>query len=439
MTFDTLDLPNLKQMLRISFVTNNNSLIEDLINHYLIPKIDKRTCLSVLNDYLIELESEESKVYLSEMLKIAVEVAASNIFYLINNDEVAFNNLNDEVFEVIVDKYFEQNLFEENIDHSLILSKYIKRRRATDIFDLLERERRLSMNQFDQTHIDDELLCPIRWNITARSISELTSKESKEFSIDELKAKVSVYYSKEDVLKLTFKVENFDDDEYDFIIALISSVKIKKVGVATNTSFTMMYSSQEKKSLIAKIDNFSTYFKPHEEINISLDFYFQISYSFSCILRHVIKNFYEYHSLLSIAKINKSILSMILKSKYLNVKSEDDVLSSVMLWINNNSEADHNKAEELLRCVNWNNISLDCLIDFMINESKFLLSNPDLQGFITAEFHERFKQSMLSGYLIRYGRRSRNLTFCSRIGVQTDKLLLKQKLPQNTSRPILRA
>ena len=48
--------------------------------------------------------------------------------------------------------------------------------------------------------------------------------------------------------------------------------------------------------------------------------------------------------------------------------------------------------EELIKNINWNNVSLDGLLDFIISESKILMSSTSLQNILINEFSKRFKE-----------------------------------------------
>ena len=42
--------------------------------------------------------------------------------------------------------------------------------------------------------------------------------------------------------------------------------------------------------------------------------------------------------------------------------------------------------------VNWNNVTLDGLLEFILNESKLLLNSGSLQEMLITEFKKRFKE-----------------------------------------------
>lgn len=59
-------------------------------------------------------------------------------------------------------------------------------------------------------------------------------------------------------------------------------------------------------------------------------------------------------------------------------------------------EKENNFGEDIYKSINWTNISLDGLLDFIINDSKLLLYSSDLQKVLVKEFQKRFKNEINS-------------------------------------------
>lgn len=58
-------------------------------------------------------------------------------------------------------------------------------------------------------------------------------------------------------------------------------------------------------------------------------------------------------------------LSVLLQDRYLNVKSEDEVIDAVSGWLIKNLEGTEDKVmvEEIMRNVNWTYVSLERMLD----------------------------------------------------------------------------
>ena len=60
--------------------------------------------------------------------------------------------------------------------------------------------------------------------------------------------------------------------------------------------------------------------------------------------------------------------------------------------VNNKLHFNSESIEDLFKMVNWNNVTLDGLLEFILNESKLLLNSGSLQEMLTTEFRKRFKE-----------------------------------------------
>ena len=199
---------------------------------------------------------------------------------------------------------------------------------------------------------------------------------------------INYYDSAKDVYNIAIKITgrtNEENMESQFILSVLSICEIKEIEFKSKINFNCIFSNNKTKILVCKIDNFSKLFNSFEHIEYSQSIYFNISYNFSAILTHICKNFYEYHSLNSISKISRNVLNIILKNEALN----------------NKQHVNMELAEELFQNVNWVNVSLDGLLDFILNESKLLINSSELQNIAINEFKRRFKDEyMLAGNLL---------------------------------------
>jgi hypothetical protein len=215
----------------------------------------------------------------------------------------------------------------------------MKNRKISNIFELLENERKRSINIFEKLH-EDGLEPTIIWKIKSDDPSMGFYKESEEFQFEKLSVVLINYYdSTKDLYNMALKLtdirdENIDLNSQQHIVSVLSICEISEINYKSKINFNCIFSNTKTKVLVSKIENFSKLFKEFDNIDYSLTIYFNISYNFSSILTHICKNFYEFHSLSSIAKISKNVLNIILKNNILNVRNEDEVLFAVINWSN---------------------------------------------------------------------------------------------------------
>jgi hypothetical protein len=281
----------------------------------------------------------------------------------------------------------------------------IKNRKLTDIYDLLENERKRATIVFEKEFEMGNLEPIVYFKISVENTGNVIYKESQVFTYENINLTLANRYDPTgDVYYVALKIvdigqeENQTQPDSQFIISILSIFEIKEIGFKTKINFNSFSSSNRSRILLCKIENFSTLFPNFDgNIEYSQAIYFKISYKFSAIFTHICNNFYEYHSLTSISKLSKNVVNIILKNEALKTRSDDDVLYSVITWINNKKHINLEQAEELFQNVKWDKISLDGLLDFILNESKILIGSRELQDIAINEFKRRFRDEFQQG------------------------------------------
>jgi hypothetical protein len=287
--------------------------------------------------------SDDYRNLFLNLIHICIGIAANNIFFLVNNKHEELFAIAEDSLEEIFERYFESVIFNNSIDHSLLMRLMIEYRKLNDIYELLENERKRAINIFDKLY-QDGLDPTIIWNIKSNDPAAGFYKESEEFEFEKISLIMINYYdAQKDVYNMAIKnTTNSESDsqmnflqQNQFIISILSICEIPEIKFKSKINFNCIFSNTKSKVLVFKIENFSKMFEKFEEIDFSMKIYFMISYNFSSILTHICKNFYEYYSLNSISKISRNVLNIILKNEILNVQHEDEVLHAVMNWSKN--------------------------------------------------------------------------------------------------------
>ncbi len=314
-------------------------------------QLDKNTCLKIIKDYIRKLYDNQTKQLFIGLIQSAIDLAADNIFYLINMKYSELISIGLDPIEEIIEHYFETVVFNLNIDHSLIIRLLIKIRKLNDVYDLLENERKRSISNFEKLHYETDsrnLEPSIIWNIKCDKPSEGFYKESEEFQFEKITLVLINYYDAvKDVCSIAIKIKSINHeindtsnnnlnhqvpDKYQFIISLLSICEIPEIDLKTKINFNCIFTNLKSKVLICKIENFSQKFNEFDVLDYNLSIYFNISYNFSMILTHICRTFYEYYSLPTIGKLSKNVVSIVLKFENLKVKNEDEVLEAVTIW-----------------------------------------------------------------------------------------------------------
>lgn len=396
-------MTHIKKVLSLCDYFKNEELTSVVLNEYILPGLDKFSCIRILKDFSERLEFDHpvnGNVYF-EIVEKAYDIASKNIFFLINNQQSDMALLKEELIENVIERYFRSVNLKTVLDHSLIMRLMINLRKLNDIFDLLEHERRRSLSSFE-SQIENGLI-PINWKVNSLDTLKYRARESDEFTYENISfCVITAYDNDNDVYQISIKITKVATDEggegeaSNIIFSILSMFEVREINFKSKINFTCVYNNTSTKTLIAKIDNFSKLL-PQDPAELNLKIYLSLSYNFSAIVSHICKNFYEYHSLPSISRIPKTLLNLILRNKYLNVHNEDEKLFSIINYckyshysVTNRQSSSVENVEDLFSSIRWKKISLDGLLEFILNESKFLLSSVRLQEVLVSEFRRRF-------------------------------------------------
>lgn len=113
---------------------------------------------------------------------------------------------------------------------------------------------------------------------------------------------------------------------------------------------------------------------------------------YSSILHYISRNFTYLITDPAIALVPKDQLKLLLKHKHLNVTQEDEVVKALCMWTEGQElrEGLEQDLSELLENVNWNYVSLPCMLD-LIRNFPFIRRNLTFHKIITKEFALRNK------------------------------------------------
>jgi hypothetical protein len=209
----------------------------------------------------------------------------------------------------------------------------INLRKLNDIFELLENERRRSINTFDRM-LNESLNPTLSWKFKSSEMDVGFYKESDDFTYENISfAVLNSYDNVKDIYQIAIKItkviyESQNIDNTSIIFSILSLCEIPEISFKSKINFNCINNNPKARVLITKIENFSKLFL--NPTDFVLKIYLNLSYNFSSIFTHICKNYYEYHSLPSIGKIPKNVLNLIIKNKNLNVRSEDEKLFSII-------------------------------------------------------------------------------------------------------------
>ena len=376
----------IRKLINICIYFQLYDVIEKEVNEYLIPKISKYNCIEIVLNFIDLIFDKKTQNYFIDLIKKAISVISLYLSEFINNKKESLFLLSTETLEEIIDIFFEnKNKYypnwntdeeEKEIMKVFELLMYI-RNIQSDIFSLLENERKNALKNFEMSFNEDKDFKPkFIWKIKYCDIKNEIYQEYK-ICINNINLLLISYYeptkdtyqlalqivginsnisdnknkdikylmknassskkdkekelnenNKENELNIYDNVEtctkiNANDNSNLFlndIISILYSCEIPEIGFRSKINFNCVQHTCRSKFLVFKLDNFGKLINiaknnnSNKTIDFSIKFFFSRNYIFSSIINHICKNLEIYHKYYSVNKIPKLALSIILKN-----------------------------------------------------------------------------------------------------------------------------
>ena len=376
----------IRKLINICIYFQLYDVIEKEVNEYLIPKISKFNCIEIVLNFIDLIFDKKTQNYFIDLIKKAISVISLYLSEFINNKKESLFLLSTETLEEIIDIFFEnKNKYypnwntdeeEKEIMKVFELLMYI-RNIQSDIFSLLENERKNALKNFEMSFNEDKDFKPkFIWKIKYCDIKNEIYQEYK-ICINNINLLLISYYeptkdtyqlalqivginsnisdnknkdikylmknassskkdkekelnenNKENELNIYDNVEtctkiNANDNSNLFlndIISILYSCEIPEIGFRSKINFNCVQHTCRSKFLVFKLDNFGKLINiaknnnSNKTIDFSIKFFFSRNYIFSSIINHICKNLEIYHKYYSVNKIPKLALSIILKN-----------------------------------------------------------------------------------------------------------------------------
>ena len=435
-------IPKISKNNCIEIVLNFIDLIFEQKTQKIFINLIKKS-ISIISFYLSEFINNKKE----SLFLLSNETLEEIIDIFFENKNKYYPNWNNEGEEKEIQKVFELLMYLRNIHN--------------DIFSLLENERRNALKNFEISLNEDKDYKPkFIWKIKYCDIKNDIYQEYK-ISISNINLLLISYYEptkdifqlalqiiginsnisdnndKEknlmstDSPKMTNKEKDFNENNNEIelnncnnietitknnanknnnhlilndIISILYSCELPEIGFKSKINFNCVQHTCSSKFLIFKLDNFSKLINSYknnnskETIDFSIKFFFSRNYIFSSIINHICKNLEVYHKYLSVTKIPKLALSIILKNNNISnsTKNECYKLQLVKNWLKGKNNYNEQNIVELLKLIKWKNLSTNDLVEFFITNAKLLILLKEIKNDIFYEIQRRFQNEYFS-------------------------------------------
>ena len=446
----------LKKILNVCVFFNAKEIISNISERYIYPKIDKDNCLDIAIHFFdfIHIENEVIRNIFIKIINKSLSLISQNLIYLLNNQQNKLYSLNsqtiEEIIELFLKKINDNKMSKEDIENIIDLLIH-SRKISDDVFLLLENERKKAINNFESLFNKEKrnnIEPTFVWNIPYKDIKKQYYQE-KLINLDNLDILLISYYDDLNdsfqlaIQILDFKNNNNIDDNINFMtdndnsILLMDTSTAKKInnnnedilsnknirkeekkeGILTNIlslceideinykshiNFNGIYTKNNSRFLVCKIDNFKNKFK--KNINeFSLKIYFSRNYIFPKIIEHICQNFDKYYNYPSINKLPRSAMNILLKNEIISNEFNDNCenykLYAIENWINSKNAIKSKKYIDIFKTIDWKKIDNDKLIDFFMKNAKLIYKESSLKNDIFFEIQRRFEEEYSSYFM----------------------------------------
>ena len=222
--------------------------------------------------------------------------------------------------------------------------------------------------------------------------------------------------------------QHLNDNDYCFkLFTFYTSVQISK---GHN-----IFNSRKHNCIISLTNNKSMYniFKSSiniEEFNNSLNYslkegYFTIKaeiklcYIYTGLISYLLQDFSTYSNDSHISKLSKQLFILILSNKYLDKKNENDIVNSILLWLNDEINIKED-ISEIFYNINWENVDDALIFELIVKYSHYISNNESTQLIFYKIFEEKYGELSLIKKLI-------NNIFLASKKINYEKIFSKMK------------
>ena len=197
--------------------------------------------------------------------------------------------------------------------------------------------------------------------------------------------------------------QHLDDRDYCFkLFTFYTSVQITK----NNNYFT----TKKHNTIISLTNNKSMYnifkssFKTNNAncndlnniFNNNIDQYFtlkveiKLCYIYTGIISYLLQDFNLFYNDEHLNKLSKHVFILIINNKFLDKMNSDDIINSILLWLNDDVNIKED-ISEIFYNINWNNVDDSLIFELIVKYSHFIINNESLRIMFCKIFEEKYK------------------------------------------------
>ena len=118
----------------------------------------------------------------------------------------------------------------------------------------------------------------------------------------------------------------------------------------------------------------------------------KLCYIYSVISSYLLQDFNNYVNDKNISKLSKQLFILLLKNQKLNKKNENNLVKSILLWLNDEINIKED-ISEIFYLIKWEEIDDDLIFELLIKYSHIILNDDTLENFFLEIYLNKFGQN----------------------------------------------
>ena len=120
---------------------------------------------------------------------------------------------------------------------------------------------------------------------------------------------------------------------------------------------------------------------------------------YSAIISYLLQDFNSFYKDEHLSKIPKQLFILIMNNKYLDKKNSNEIVDSILLWLNDDSNIKED-ITEIFYNINWDSVDEALIFELIVKYSHFIINNESLQIMFSKIFEEKYGGTPLVKNLI---------------------------------------
>ena len=201
--------------------------------------------------------------------------------------------------------------------------------------------------------------------------------------------------------------QHLNDNDFCFkLFTFYTSIQLSKGNIFNNKKHNCIISLTNNKSMYNIFKSSINIEEFNNSLNYSLkEGYFTIKaeiklcYIYTGLISYLLQDFSTYSNDSHISKLSKQLFILILSNKYLDKKNENDIVNSILLWLNDEINIKED-ISEIFYNINWENVEDALIFELIVKYSHYISNNESTQLIFYKIFEEKYGELSLIKKLI---------------------------------------